>query len=800
MSALRAGPGRWPTLAFAVLGLAVGGWLWVAVPQRDAAQRDARGTREALIVRAREISKEFGLAADDWRATAKLSAKPRSEDRFYSDSETRSTLARPVRFADVVLIDPRDGERRVSVRLGEDGRLLGWEIAGKGSEDNDSSGDGDSESEQRTDSKAAKPVSPAALGPMVRLVVQHLAGVEAERFRPISSRPPEPDGSYELEEQDPASSRLVWQIRLAFSKGHLVKASLQPDVDEESLLGRLRWHLTTGDLRVVGSLVVWIVGFGAVLIGFQSLQRRSFNWRWFAVCAAVFAGLLAPSAWLGAWSDDLAVEFAKGSSAGLWEVLGRLFVVAWCAWVVLVAEARSQRFGGSAAWASMRMALSGRWRDAWVARSVAAGIGAGALMALCRIAPEMLWTPEPHWRALDVGGLSPGPVADALASFAQTGVVAAPLFALVWAARFRTAWLRALLMLIPAALLAMQQTRTDLSAALLLWSALAGGALTVVLYSVAGALAVVIALPAAWLWLAGSATGAQGVLWALAGLGIVGLLGGLREAEPVDARWTPVDEADLPSTRREKLKAEFTDAREAQQRMLPSTAPDLPGYEVAAVCIPAADVSGDLYDFHALPDGRTLLSVADVSGKGMPAALYMTLCKGVLAAICEEASEPARIAMLANRNIHAAGGRGRGQRKVFITAALAALRPESGEVEIVRAGHNPPLLANASDGMSFVKPSGLAFGLVGPGLFDPRLTSQKVSLAPGATLVLYSDGITEAMDREGNLFGEERLAETLRAPSSARELCTRIVEAVNTFVGGAAQHDDMTLVVVRRTA
>jgi sigma-B regulation protein RsbU (phosphoserine phosphatase) len=170
-----------------------------------------------------------------------------------------------------------------------------------------------------------------------------------------------------------------------------------------------------------------------------------------------------------------------------------------------------------------------------------------------------------------------------------------------------------------------------------------------------------------------------------------------------------------------------------------------------------------------------------------------------MAAVCEETSDMRTIASLSNRHVYSAGAHRRRERRVFVTAVLAALRPETGELELVRAGHNPPLLVRAGGEISFLKPSGLAFGMADAGTFDPKLGVETVVLAPGDLVLLYSDGITEAMDREAGQFSEERLIANLREPADAATLCARIVDAVNAFAAGAPQHDDMSLVVVRRT-
>ncbi len=701
MTPPRVRPGRLALVGFAALGLAAAAWLWQAVPQRDAALRDRNLSRTAMVEQARSISRSFDLKTDGWPAVVRLSRDRRPESRLVKSNAnlSRSPLLRPSVAVEVYLISPKaaQGERvRAHLHISQDGRLLDWNIDGSSGEEADTDVAGSAS--HRTPTAAEETV----LSALVTNAVERLAGRSASLFHPMSSDPVKTEGAYELEAPDPSNSALNWRIHIGVKHGHLVKAELDPDVVDASFFRSFRWRLTTTDLRDLGFAMFLIVAVGATLAGLQGWRRGSFDRR-FAIISFSLLVLASAGSWVwGMKRDELSLTLASGDE-GVGLVFRGALTLAWVAWILAAAEARAQRFATST-WASLRMAVGGRLADGNVLRAVAAGLGAGALLAVCRIAPEWLGAPDPYWRVLGLGGFSTSPLSDAFASFGDASVLAVPLFALTWALRFRRVVTRGLLLLVPVVLMTMTQARTEDSPQLLAWAALAGGVISVLTYWQAGALAVALALPASNLWLAASGDLNSAAMSSLAGVTLIALLLGLREPEPVADVWLPVDEADLPSTRRERLKAEFTDAREAQRRLLPAIPPALAGYDITALCLPATDVGGDLYDFHSLPDGRTLFSVADVSGKGMPAALYMTLCKGVLASVCEETSDVERIASLSNLHIYSAGTRGKRDRRVFVTAALAALRPETGEVELVRAGHNPPLLARAGGEISFLKP------------------------------------------------------------------------------------------------
>ncbi|WP_321477427.1 PP2C family protein-serine/threonine phosphatase [uncultured Paludibaculum sp.] len=250
-----------------------------------------------------------------------------------------------------------------------------------------------------------------------------------------------------------------------------------------------------------------------------------------------------------------------------------------------------------------------------------------------------------------------------------------------------------------------------------------------------------------------------------------------------------------PRSERERLLTEFAVAREAQQGMLPDKPPSIPGFSLSATCVPAREVGGDLFDFLEMPQGCWALCVADVSGKGVPAALYMTLTKGMLAAEQAMATGLLDLACAINRQLLAAG-----KRRTFVTLAMGLLDPERRVLEVLRAGHNPILWWRAELGASvYVQPKGIGLGLAGDRIFTKSIEREELALADGDLVVFYSDGLTEAMNPKLELYGEDRLqAVVARAAGlDAPELAQAILDDVEVFKAGADPHDDLTLVVLR---
>ena len=246
---------------------------------------------------------------------------------------------------------------------------------------------------------------------------------------------------------------------------------------------------------------------------------------------------------------------------------------------------------------------------------------------------------------------------------------------------------------------------------------------------------------------------------------------------------------------REALLAEFGVARRAQELMLPQATPTVPGVQISAVCTPAKEVGGDLFDFLQLQDGRTGVAVADVSGKGVPAALYMTLAKGLLCSVARSESSTLGLVEKVNAHFHACA-----QRRVFATLALTVLDPERGVVECARAGHNPVLWWQASRGKTrIINPSGIGIGLAPNRLFSRSLTVEECRLEEGDVLIVYSDGIPEAMNEQKEEYGMERLERAISQMdgSDATQIRNSLLSDVHRFVGETPPSDDITLVVLR---
>lgn len=246
---------------------------------------------------------------------------------------------------------------------------------------------------------------------------------------------------------------------------------------------------------------------------------------------------------------------------------------------------------------------------------------------------------------------------------------------------------------------------------------------------------------------------------------------------------------------RERLKAEFEVARRAQQQMLPDKPPSAPGLDISAHCRPAREVGGDLYDFLDLPDGRLGIVVADVSGKGVPASLYMTLTKGLLASVSETTSDPGAILHEVNRHLYIAC-----RKKMFVTLLLAVFDPHRRTLTYARAGHNPPVLRrNRAGETTLLKAPGIGLGLNGGDLFKRTMKVESASLEAQDLLILYSDGITEAMNEQREEYGEERLMElAARLDSiSAEGVKDAVLNDVGAFLGRVPPQDDQTIVVVR---
>ena len=261
--------------------------------------------------------------------------------------------------------------------------------------------------------------------------------------------------------------------------------------------------------------------------------------------------------------------------------------------------------------------------------------------------------------------------------------------------------------------------------------------------------------------------------------------------------------ADLLQQAKEKrrLEEELRIARDIQMSLLPSGPVTIPGLAVTAMCRPAREVGGDYYDFMPLGEHRLGVLVADVSGKGTSAAFYMAELKGLILSLSQIYQSPKRLLMEVNRILSATL-----DNRTFITMMYAVVDLEARTLTYVRAGHTPliyvPANGTAPRRSQVLIPDGLVVGLNLEGIektFAELLEECTLQIGTGDLFALYTDGITEAMNEESELFGEERLSGLLEehAHLPSDELRERILGDVEAFVGEAEQHDDMTIVLLR---
>jgi len=245
-------------------------------------------------------------------------------------------------------------------------------------------------------------------------------------------------------------------------------------------------------------------------------------------------------------------------------------------------------------------------------------------------------------------------------------------------------------------------------------------------------------------------------------------------------------------------------AREIQLSLFPVAVGPIPGYSVATSTEVAQSVGGDYLDVLRLKDGSTMIVIGDVSGKGISAALYMIKVQTALQLFANEETDIRKIAALLNRYMV-----GKLVRNFFLTLCLVRLTPK-GRLELVRAGHTPGLFYDVTArSMSWLQPKGAAIGLGaggtqapemnGPG-FLKNLDMEKRTLKEGDTLVLFTDGVVEAVNETGEEFGEARLLQvvTTSAGSTPGQLKERMLEAFRAFRHGTALRDDTTFVIIRR--
>jgi serine phosphatase RsbU (regulator of sigma subunit) len=244
---------------------------------------------------------------------------------------------------------------------------------------------------------------------------------------------------------------------------------------------------------------------------------------------------------------------------------------------------------------------------------------------------------------------------------------------------------------------------------------------------------------------------------------------------------------------KERLEREMELARQIQRSILPASLPQESNYDFGAVILPARAVGGDFYDMIELGDNRLGIVLGDVSDKGVPAALIMSMTQTLVRVEAGRNLPP--IQVVANVNQHLLRFC---RARMFVTLLYGILDCTSGSFHYVRAGHPPPIMRTRQSGLP--RPLDFTLGQLLGILDDPVFDEQRVILPPGGSVVIYSDGVTEATNAQNQPLGEQGLVEHLAAlgGASAQETCTRVYEAVMSYTGPVPQQDDITLICIQR--
>jgi hypothetical protein len=237
------------------------------------------------------------------------------------------------------------------------------------------------------------------------------------------------------------------------------------------------------------------------------------------------------------------------------------------------------------------------------------------------------------------------------------------------------------------------------------------------------------------------------------------------------------------------VRDELEVARELQRELLPRQGPDVQGYDFAFSYRTANTIGGDYYDFLALDDGRLVVLVGDASGHGIAAGILMAIANSALKLGFDADPDPAAAAGLVNRALCRTGGR-----RAFMTLFCGVLEPESGRLRFVCAGHPFPFLRGGEGEITELGTGALPLGI----RMDLEFEIQEAIIAPGDTLLLYTDGVVETLDAAGESFGFERLQKGLARGGSSEAIHDRVLRELDRFRGDEPVYDDCSLVVINR--
>ena len=248
--------------------------------------------------------------------------------------------------------------------------------------------------------------------------------------------------------------------------------------------------------------------------------------------------------------------------------------------------------------------------------------------------------------------------------------------------------------------------------------------------------------------------------------------------------------------REDRIKQELQIARKVQQSFLPVKTPDITGLDIAAICKPAYETGGDYYDFLTLDDGKLAITVGDVSGKGIEAAFYMTFIKGVLHALFNESGSTIDVLSKTNKLFRQNATRG-----TFISLIFGVFDKSQNTFCFSRAGHNPLLYFNSKKQKVYeFQPNGIAIGMADEDVFRTHITEKSIELSKGDIIILFTDGVVEAISKTNKVYGDRRLQNLIKNNHklSSKDIIKKLETDLKKFGEKSEQHDDMTMIVIKK--
>lgn len=249
------------------------------------------------------------------------------------------------------------------------------------------------------------------------------------------------------------------------------------------------------------------------------------------------------------------------------------------------------------------------------------------------------------------------------------------------------------------------------------------------------------------------------------------------------------------ASEKKSIENDLRIAREVQSILLPNKDPEISGYRIIGTNKPAKIISGDYFDYIPMDEHRTAIVIADVTGKGVAAGLLMAMCRSALRAELRKEKDPLIALSHVNKQIYADI-----REDMFISLAIYIINDQDGKIQLICAGHDRAPLYRKDGEIEWLKPPGLALGLDDGDVFSRVTKSVEFELHSGDSLLLYTDGVTEALNTDQDEYGEQRMAKTFQmaARRGAESIILKLHKDLDTFVGGYRQMDDITTIAIEK--